>query len=305
MFGNEAFVSATPESSICVDHQLGRAHCPKAMKNFRMTAALLVGVLLALILDSFRVSHTNANQSRELAALRLALEQAQEGQKNAAAQRDHWQAEADRLRQWSEEVHQLRAEVSRLNREISQTQTARDIATRNTRKAETAPGQLQEKSKTQDSTIPIAIESAPSPVQVALLREFGSPLPKGVLVSFVDKEGRTTYPFKGQSADGKPVYVRMGEDGSVIEKSVDIPTESVPAHIQTPVAQILGNASISGAREIRAGADVRYELTAKGPEAGMRVAVRGDGTLISYSAVFQPTEKEQRDQSVKGQRTQK
>ncbi|MHB8519140.1 MAG: hypothetical protein ACYDH9_00150 [Limisphaerales bacterium] len=72
---------------------------------------------------------------------------------------------------------------------------------------------------------------------------------------------------------------------------MDIPADTVPAHIQTTAARFFGDVAISGVREILDGGNVRYELTGKGPDSGMQVTVGSDGTVLSYSARFRPPAK--------------
>ena len=257
---------------------------------------LLTGLLLGLATDAFRVSRANAERTRELAELRVSFEQAREAMNNAVVQRDQLKDEADRLRQWSEEVHRLRAEVSRLKSEAAQSQVVREQMSRAAMKTEAAAAQAPDKLKARESAL--SIDSAPPLIQAALLRESGGLPAKGALGIFNDKEGRPTYGFKGQSNDGRAMFLRMGEDGAILEKSVEIPANTVPVHIQTPAAQVFNGVAITGAREILDGGNVRYELSARGPDSGMQVTVRSDGTILGYSAKFQQTEQEQPKQKV-------
>lgn len=260
------------------------------MKSLRLASILFLGVLLGLALDSFRVSHANAERARELAALRASLDQAREAQKKVVIQRDQLKNEADRLRQWSEDVHQLRAEVARLKSEAAQNQVTQEQTSRARGQTEAEAEKLRDKLKARNGGM-IPIESAPPIIQATLLREFGSALTKSALGRFNDEDGRTTYGFKGQLSGGRAASLVMGEDGSVLEKSVDIPADTVPAHIQTKAANFFGDVPISGVREILDAGNVRYELTGKGPDSGMQVTVGGDGTILSYSAKFRPPAK--------------
>jgi hypothetical protein len=255
------------------------------MKSFRMVSMLSVGVLLGLAVDSFRVSYANADRARELAALRVSLDQAQEAQKEVVIQRDQLKDEADRLRQWSEDVHRLRAEVARLKSEAAQNQVTQGQTSRAGGQTEAEAEKLRDKLKSRNGGM-IPIESAPPIIQATLLREFGSALTKSAMGRFNDENGRTTYGFKGQLSDGRAASLVMGEDGSVLQKSVDIPTDTVPAHIQTTAANLFGDVTISGVREILDAGNVRYEFTGKAPDSGMQVTGGGDGTILSYSAKF-------------------
>lgn len=257
------------------------------MKNLRMAFMLMVGVLLGLALESSRISHENTERATELAALRVSLDQAQEAQKNVVIQRDGLKDEADRLRQWSEDVHRLRAEVTRLKSEAAQNQVIQERTSRARVQTEAEAEKLRGELKARNGGV-IPIESAPPIIQATLLREFGSALTKSAIGRFNDENGRTNYGFKGQLSDGRAASLVMGEDGSVLTKSVDIPVNTVPAHIQTPAANFFGGVAISGVREILDAGNVRYELTGKGPDSGMQMTVGGDGTILSYSAKFRP-----------------
>ena len=248
---------------------------------------LMVGVLLGLALDSFRVSHENTERARELAALRVSLDQAQEAQKKVVIQRDRLKEEADRLRQWSEDVHRLRAEVARLKSEAAQNQVTQERTSRAQVQTEAEAEKLRDKLKARNGGV-IPIESAPPIIQATLLREFGNALTKSAIGRFNDENGRTTYGFKGQLSDGRAASLVMGEDGFVLTKSVDIPVNTVPAQIQASAASFFGDVAISGVREILDAGNVRYELTAKGPDSGMQMTVGGDGTILSYSAKIRP-----------------
>ena len=258
------------------------------MKSLRMAFMLLVGVLFGVVLSSFRVSHANAEHARELAALRVSLDQAQEEQNKVVVHRDQLRDEVDRLRQSSEDVHRLRAEVAGLKREAARNQVAQEKTPRAGGRADAEKLREQLKAR-QEGEIPN--ENVPPIIQATLMREFGNTLAKSAVGRFNDEKGRTTYGFKGQLSDGRAVSVVMGDDGSVLEKSVDIAEETIPTHIQTPAANFFGDVPISGAREILDGGNVRYELTGKGPNAGMQMTVDGDGTILSYSAKFRPQAK--------------
>jgi hypothetical protein len=266
------------------------------MKFLKIAIPVLAGLLIGLGLSSLNASKANAELTKQLAALQVSLEQSEQARSNAVVQRDQSKNEADQLRQRSDEVHRLRAEVSALKRDVATAQVVEERTARAPKRAEPADP-LPDKLKAGAGVL--SLENAPPVIQAALLREIGGVPSKGFLGSSIDKDGNSTFSFKGQSGDGKSIALRMAADGSVLEKSAEIATSAVPASIQNPVAQAFGRVTITGAREVFEGGNIRYELTGRSPEAGVQVTVDADGAILSYSAKLQPPDKEQRDQKVR------
>ena len=253
------------------------------MKN--LTVPLIVLVVVGLIVNLIRVSRESADRARELAALRVSLEQAQETGKQVTVQRDRLQGEVDRLRASSEDIHRLRAEVARLKSEAVRSQEMAEKAPVAVAPVDAGKTIEHPKSRKEGE---IHIEDAPPVIQATVWREFGNALTKSAIGRFSDEKGRTKYGFKGQLSDGRAASLVMGDDGTVLEKAVDISADTVPTHIQTPAANFFGDVPISGAREILDGGKVRYELNGKGPTAGMQMTVSGDGTILSSRLNFDP-----------------
>ncbi len=243
------------------------------VKILKLASLFFLGALLGLGVASFRASRANADHATELAALRASLDRVRETEKKAVLQREQLENEVDRLRQQSANVHRLRAEVSRLKSE-----TDSDPITKAKASGDASPIEAEGE---------IPMESAPPVIQATLLREFGDTLAKRAMGRFKDEKGRTTYGFKGQLSDGRAVSMVMGEDGSVLEKSLEIPADTVPANIQTTAVTFFGEVAISGIREIREAGNIRYELTADATDSGrMQMTVDGDGTILNYWAKF-------------------
>ena len=191
------------------------------------------------------------------------------------------------MREWGEEVHQLRAEASRLRHELSEVQASQERSAASLKKSQ-AVEKAQSVEKTAnllgkgegkfDGMIPF--ESAPPVVGAAIVREMGGGQLR-VLHSSAE-DGKAIYNVKGQLADGRAIGMRLAEDGSVLEKSTEIPAETLPVQVQNPVAKTFGDINISSARQIIDKGNVSYELGAKGPNMGMQITVRDDGTILAY-----------------------
>lgn len=260
------------------------------MKSLKLGFVFLFGLLLGWACGSFQISHVKAEADGQLTALRVSLDQSQQAKTKALVQADQLRDEADVLRQRAEEVHRLRGEVSLLRRELGESQAAQAETARIAKKVAGIEKSLPDKRKPQNSAI--AFETAPPIIQAALLREMGALPARGNLGAFNDENGKAIYAFKGQLADGRSIALSMADDGSVLQRSAEISMDKVPSHIATTAAQAFGSLTISGAREVVDGVDVRYELTGKSTEAGMQVTVGGDGKILSYSGKFQQKDKE-------------
>jgi multidrug efflux pump subunit AcrA (membrane-fusion protein) len=258
------------------------------MKYLKPMILVLLGVAAGFVAGA--VLHERPKlESPETAMLRAALRQAERAARQAVDQRDRLQ---DRLRAASQDIHRLRAEVSRLSRELTEVQASQEQAARAARKSE-APNKGSVKLKEAPEMGAVPVDSTPAAVQTALFRELGHRPISGVLGSSIDKNGRMTYGFKGQTSDLRGIAVRLAEDGAVLERSIEIAADTVPAHVQAPAAQIFGILPISTAREILDGDSLIYELSAKGPESAMQAMVRDDGTMLGYSAKWRQPEREQ------------
>lgn len=261
------------------------------MKYFKTMILVMLGFVLGLAATSLQRPHENA-ETKETDVLRASLEQAEQAAEKALVQRNRLKDEVDRLRASTQEVHGLRAEVSRLTRELTENRAVQEQVARTAKKADLSR-EVPVKLKAANEAGPVPVESAPLAVQTALYRELGNRPMNAVLGSSIDKTGRMTYGFKGQTSDQRGIAVRFAEDGSVLERSTDIATDTVPPQVQAPAAQVFGTLPISTAREIVAGDNLIYELSAKGPESGMQAMVRNDGTILSYSAKLRQPEREQ------------
>lgn len=256
------------------------------MKTVKLMLMVALGASVGLGLASWMNSRTNARCAQETEELHSLLTEAKQAETKAGAQRDRWQAEAERLRQESVEVHRLRAEVARLNRESEQKiataeRRALEIAQRNVTQA---PAQVLKKEEAGSGVIPL--ESAPPLVQASILRELGNAPVNGIFAR--QSEGKLSYVLKGQLPDGSGIALRVDQNGSVLEKNTEISTEAVPAQVQTAVTQLFGDLGTGKPREIIEGDTVRYEFAAKRPDAVMEMSVRNDGTVLSYANRWRP-----------------
>lgn len=256
------------------------------MKMVKWIAVAALGLVAGFGLASWMNAKTNAERAKESDALRSSLTEARQAEDKAGAQRDRWQAEAERLRQESAEVHRLRSEVARLNRESEQKvaaaeRRALEVAQRNVTQA---PAQVLKKEEAGSGAIPL--ESAPPQVQASILRELGNVPVNGIFAR--NSEGKLSYGTKGQLPDGRGIALRVDQNGSVLEKNTEISTEAVPAPVQTAVTQLFGDLGTGRPREIIEGDTVRYEFAAKRPDAVMEMSVRNDGTVLSYANRWRP-----------------
>ena len=261
------------------------------MKYLKPMILVLLGVAAGLVAGAVLQEHPKL-ESPETAMLRAALRQAERAARQAVDQRDRLQDEAERLREASQDIHRLRAEVSRLSRELTEVQASQEQADRAARKSE-APNAGPVKFKEAPEMGAVPVDSTPAAVQTALFRELGHRPISGVLGSSIDMNGRMTYGFKGRTSNLRGIAVRLAEDGAVLERSIEIAADTVPAHVQAPAAQVFGILPISTAREILDGDSLIYELSAKGPESAMQAMVRDDGMVLGYSAKWRQPEREQ------------
>jgi hypothetical protein len=104
------------------------------------------------------------------------------------------------------------------------------------------------------------------------------------------KDGVPTLMTKDQTADGRAIALRLAEDGTVLEKRSEIPSEGVPPDVQAIFNQSFAGFTIGRATETRSAGVASYELSGKGPNAGVEIVVRADGTVMGYSAKFRPPE---------------
>lgn len=65
----------------------------------------------------------------------------------------------------------------------------------------------------------------------------------------------------------------------------------MPAHVQTRASDAFADFVVSHAMEVTDANGASYQLSAKRPDAAMKITVRGDGTMVGYSAKFRPPEK--------------
>ncbi|MBI4659372.1 MAG: hypothetical protein HY735_11075 [Verrucomicrobia bacterium] len=255
------------------------------MRIFQSVALVGAGVLLGFGIALTRDSQANAALRKETESLRARTTQLAQLETGSIAERDQWKAEAQRLRGWGEEVHQLRAQVSGLRRELAEAQALQQQTKASLQKAQTVEKATKQTGKGEGM---IPLESAPPSVGAAITREMGGGQMR-ILHAAVE-DGKTVFGVKGQLADGRAIGMRLAEDGTVLEKSTEIPTESLPTQVQNPIVQNFGDLNISGARQIIDGGLVSYELAAKGPNMGMQIMVRDDGTILAYSAKFRAPE---------------
>jgi len=95
---------------------------------------------------------------------------------------------------------------------------------------------------------------------------------------------------QGPTADGRTIALRLAEDGTVLEKRSEIPSEGVPPDVQAIFNQSFAGFTIGRATETRSAGVASYELSGKGPNAAVEIVVRADGTVMGYSAKFRPPE---------------
>ncbi|MBM3834915.1 MAG: hypothetical protein FJ403_16905 [Verrucomicrobia bacterium] len=280
------------------------------MKPLKIVATLAAGLVLGITGASILGQREAANRAREVETLRVSLEQAQNTEVKLTAQRVTLKAEVERLREGSQELHRLRGELAQSKRELTESKSEQErLARLNDRSLQLQHGMTESQApearalaarkfelaaqldKLKGREGGIAIENVPPAVRAVLSRETGLEALTGSVGASTDKNGRMTYGFKGQTADNRGIALRLAEDGSILEKSQEIPANAAPVDIQGQVQNVFGAVPISGAREIIEGENVVYELTGKGPQFGMQATVRADGTLLSYTARLRPPER--------------
>jgi hypothetical protein len=252
------------------------------MNAFRPVALIGVGVLLGYALGWAGNWPARAKLNKELEVLRADLGAAQQAQSETELETQRWKEQAEQARRGTEEVFRLRAEMSRLQGELKNPQLQPAGKT-----GEQVVGPSGAQGKFRQAVIPL--ESAPAAVGAAITREMAGGAVRGVLATAED--GRTIYGVKGQLPDGRAVALQVAEDGTLLERSLEIATSNIPAHIQDPVSQTFGQILIDSAREVVDGGKTLYQLAAKSPEARMEITVRGDGTILGYSAKLRVPEK--------------
>lgn len=252
------------------------------MKIFKILLAVVVGFSVGIVFHRFTTRSSSNREAREVAALRASLGEAKQEAAKALLARGGMKDEADQLRADAAEVHRLRAEVSRMKIELTESHNALERLDRTPKKSQATPEVALKAKQTERNGI--LFESAPAAVQTTLLRELGRRPATGFLASTPDKNGAAQFTFKGQTADRRGVAVRMTEDGSVLERSIEIAADAVPPQIQAPASEVFGNLPIGSAREVVEGENVHYELSAKGPDRWIQATVSNDGTILGYSA---------------------
>ena len=255
------------------------------------TAALstLIGFAVGLAVSPFIVSKDRSSRPQPEENPLLRIEEAQSTPQALAAERDQWKREAETFKERSEEVHQLRAEVSRLQRELADAQSAelKKGMVSPQQKENTAP--LPEKKSGADtSRHAVLFENAPAAVQATLARETRLPTVQG-LTAVATEEG-LRFDYKGKFEDGKGIYLRLREDGTVLARRSEIPAEALPSHIWEPITQSFGSVPIHGVTEIIQNGELAYELVSKGQAGATQISIREDGTITGYSTVWKRDE---------------
>ena len=101
-----------------------------------------------------------------------------------------------------------------------------------------------------------------------------------------------TFGIKGFLADGRTMGFRLADDGSVLEKRMEIPAETVPPQLQQIFSRNFADFPITHAVATSEKGNSTYELTAKRPDSAVQVTVRADGFIEGNSAKFRAPEKQ-------------
>jgi len=251
------------------------------MKILKPVGCVAIGFLAGWALGFCTRLNSRAASEKQNDDLRSSLMAAKQAHDEATAERDSWRNRAEEQEQAAAEVHRLRAEVSRLMA-TSQGRPAIGAGPVNEKQLASSPPMTEfRKGIIELASAPPAIAAA-----IAAYAENG----RVRIGRSMRDDGRVTFGVKGELADGRAIAMVLAEDGSLLEKSTEIPAEAIPAHIQEPVAKAFGNVPISGGREIIEGERLMYELVSKSPEARMQITVRGDGTILGYNAKLKAPE---------------
>lgn len=138
----------------------------------------------------------------------------------------------------------------------------------------------------------LSLQEAPAAIQAAVQREMGDGSEVRGILAGLGKDGRMTFGVKGLLADGRAIGFRLADDGSVLEKRMEIPAETVPPQLQQIFSQNFADFAITHAVATLEEGQSTYELTAKRPDPAVQVSVRADGFIEGYSAKFRPPEKQ-------------
>ena len=202
----------------------------------------------------------------------------------ALSERDHWKEQAEIFRKDAREVHKLRGEVTQLKAELVALEKQESSSGN---RAGSSPTNVSSKFPAPERTF-LGFDNVPSAIQSAILRETGGPAVNPIHVS--NEKGRTVYGLKGKTGDDRSFALRLDEEGTVLERHLQIPAESIPPEIEKVVQGAFSDLVINNAMHVTEGDQQFYDLTAKAAEEGVHIRVRSDGVLLGYSAKMQPPE---------------
>ncbi|MHC4621656.1 MAG: PepSY-like domain-containing protein, partial [Planctomycetota bacterium] len=126
----------------------------------------------------------------------------------------------------------------------------------------------------------VSISGLPVAVQEVVKREFA-----GVQITEVDDDeydGIKVYEIEAETADGKELMIKVGPDGTLYQKEVEIGLEDVPKPVLAVFRKELGDADddVDEVKRISKQGRVQYNIEAEISGKGVELKIAADGTLL-------------------------
>jgi hypothetical protein len=125
------------------------------------------------------------------------------------------------------------------------------------------------------------LSQLPTAVQEVAKREFA-----GVQITEVDDDddydGIDVYKIEAQTADGKELMIKVGPDGTLYQKEVEISLQEVPKVVLAVFRKELGDADddVDEVKRISKQGRIQYNIEAEISGKGVELKIAADGTLL-------------------------
>ncbi len=127
----------------------------------------------------------------------------------------------------------------------------------------------------------LSISGLPAAVQEVVKRELA-----GVQITEVDDDddydGIKVYKIEAETADGKELMIKVGLDGTLYQKEVEIGLQEVPKAVLDVFRKELGNADndVDEVKRISKQGRIQYNIEAEISGKGIELKIAADGTLL-------------------------